>query len=65
LYRYSTAPDYVVYTDLIQTAKRPYLMVGLYKVENSVDPELESTRFQPLNLKCHLLVSKFAFTVDP
>jgi hypothetical protein len=28
---------------------------------NGVDPELESAWFQPLNLKCDLLVSKFAF----
>jgi hypothetical protein len=34
--------------------------VGLYKL-NSVDPQLESAWFQPLNLKCDLLVSKFAF----
>jgi hypothetical protein len=26
-----------------------------------VDPQLESARFQPLNLKCDILVSKFAF----
>jgi outer membrane biosynthesis protein TonB len=26
-----------------------------------VDPQLESTRFQPLNLKCDILLSKFAF----
>jgi hypothetical protein len=35
--------------------------VGLYKL-NSVDPPwLETACFQPLNLKCDILVSKFAF----
>jgi hypothetical protein len=35
--------------------------VGLYKL-NAVDPELESAWFQPLNLKCDILVfTKFAF----
>jgi hypothetical protein len=34
--------------------------VGLYKL-NAVDPALESAWFQPLNLKCDILVSKFAF----
>jgi hypothetical protein len=34
---------------------------GLYKqVENNVTHTLESAWFQPLNLKCDLLVSKFA-----
>ena len=28
---------------------------------NAVDPKLESAWFQPLSLKCDLLVSKFAF----
>ena len=31
---------------------------------NAVDPQLESARFQPLNLKCDILVSKFAFKCD-
>ena len=39
------------------------LVVGLYKL-NAVDPQLESTWFQPLNRKCDLLVSKFAFNLN-
>ena len=35
-------------------------MVGLYKL-NAVEPWLESAWFQTLNLKCDILVSKFAF----
>jgi nitrile hydratase len=34
--------------------------VGLCQV-NAADPQLESAWFQPLNLKCDILVSKFAF----
>jgi WD40 repeat protein len=34
--------------------------VGLYKL-NSVYPQLESARFQPLNLECDVLVSNFTF----
>ena len=34
--------------------------VGLYKL-NPVDQQLESAWFQPLNLKCNFMVSKFAF----
>jgi hypothetical protein len=34
--------------------------VGLYKL-NPVDPYHESAWFQPLNLKCDILVSNFAF----
>jgi hypothetical protein len=34
---------------------------GCTAVECIVDPELETARFQPLNLKCDFLVSKFAF----
>jgi hypothetical protein len=40
--------------------RRPAAVVGLYKL-NSVDPELESAWFQPLNLKCDILLSIFAF----
>jgi hypothetical protein len=36
---------------------------GLYPL-NSIEPSLEITCFQPLNLKCDLLVSKFAFKLD-
>jgi hypothetical protein len=36
------------------------LVVGLYKL-SSDDPFLESAWFQPLNLKCDILVSNFAF----
>jgi hypothetical protein len=35
-------------------------VVGLY----NFDPELESAWFQPLNLKCDLLVSIFAFSIS-
>jgi hypothetical protein len=35
-------------------------LVGLYKL-NAVEPWLESAWFQTLNLKCDILVSKFAF----
>ena len=37
--------------------------MGLYK-SSSVDPELETTRFQPLRLSSNILVSKFAFKVN-
>jgi hypothetical protein len=37
--------------------------VGLNQL-NSVDPELESACFQPLNLKRDILVSNFAFKCD-
>jgi hypothetical protein len=36
------------------------ILGGAVQVE-SIDPELESARIQPLNLKCDILVSKFAF----
>jgi hypothetical protein len=36
-------------------------MVGLYNL-NPVDPQLESAWFQPLNLKCDILVSKICFS---
>jgi hypothetical protein len=39
--------------------------VGLYKLKNPVDPQLESAWFQPLTLhaiSCDLLISNFAFS---
>ena len=39
------------------------IKVGLYNL-NADYPYLESARFQPLNLKCDFLVSKFAFTFN-
>jgi hypothetical protein len=44
----------------LQPVQQPLLLhpAGLYKL-NAVDPQLESTRFQPLNLSSEKLVSRF------
>jgi hypothetical protein len=49
-----TAPQVV-----IRTAVNASCAVGLYKL-NAVDPWLENTWFQPLNLNCDILVSNVA-----
>jgi hypothetical protein len=41
----------------------PASPVGLYKL-NAIYPDLESAWFQPLNLLCDILVSKFAFKIN-
>jgi hypothetical protein len=40
-----------------------FFVVGLYTL-NAVDPQLESARFQPLKLKCDILVSKICFQMQ-
>jgi hypothetical protein len=66
LCRYSVALDQIPSTakevrfKIMRNIGIAFLRWGSVQVESSCDPELESAWLEPLNLKCDILVSKFA-----